>query len=273
MTTSPYALILMVVGLAACETAPAAICGGGKLFGRPEATTGLDATQCEPRCSCGGGQFEAPLYGEAEIAALLSWHLSAPVPALLADPYASFLIPVESPEAVCAVVRDARTEPSYELASFPSEAAARSTGAIPTHFGRCGACSALADLAVYMRYPDLTTPVRQCGLDHLGGPAEAHLACLRALGFSEPCAQIWYFNTIHTRDVCALPCFSLIGAPYHEPDGALNECLRCDEQQSGPVFKAIAGRTRRNTGLASALCRPCSEVRPLLHDYGALTAR
>jgi hypothetical protein len=36
---------------------------------------------------------------------------------------------------------------------------------------------------------------------------------------------------------------------------------------SGPVFKAVAGRTRRNTGIASALCRPCSEVRPLLHDY------
>jgi len=37
--------------------------------------------------------------------------------------------------------------------------------------------------------------------------------------------------------------------------------------QSGPVFKAVAGRTRRNSGLPNALCRPCSEVRPLVHAY------
>ena len=37
--------------------------------------------------------------------------------------------------------------------------------------------------------------------------------------------------------------------------------------QSGPVFKAVSGRTRRNSGLPNALCRPCSEVRPLVHAY------
>jgi len=36
---------------------------------------------------------------------------------------------------------------------------------------------------------------------------------------------------------------------------------------SGPVFKAVAGRTRRNSGLASALCRPCESVYPLEHVY------
>jgi len=55
--------------------------------------------------------------------------------------------------------------------------------------------------------------------------------------------------------------------PYHLPDGRLNDCLLCDEVQSGPVFKAVAGRTRRNSGLPNALCRPCSEVRPLVHAY------
>jgi hypothetical protein len=39
------------------------------------------------------------------------------------------------------------------------------------------------------------------------------------------------------------------------------------EVQSGPVFKAVAGRTRRNSGLPNALCRPCSEVTPLEHSY------
>jgi hypothetical protein len=44
-------------------------------------------------------------------------------------------------------------------------------------------------------------------------------------------------------------------------------CLLCGETQSGPVFKAVAGRTRRNSGLPKALCRPCSEVRPLVRAY------
>jgi hypothetical protein len=55
-------------------------------------------------------------------------------------------------------------------------------------------------------------------------------------------------------------CIALLDDPYHEPDGALNACLQCDEDESGPVFKAVAGRTRRNSGLATALCRPCETV-------------
>jgi hypothetical protein len=107
---------------------------------------------------------------------------------------------------------------------------------------------------------------------------DAHIACLQALGFTDACARIWYFNTIHTREACLAPCLLAIDAPYHLPDGTLNDCLRCDEEQSGPVFKAIAGRTRRNTeaiagrtrrntGVASAMCRPCDEVQPLVHHY------
>ena len=59
----------------------------------------------------------------------------------------------------------------------------------------------------------------------------------------------------------------MLNDPYNLPDGSLNACLQCDEEQSGPVFKAVAGRSRRNTGLASSMCRPCSEVRPLDHHY------
>lgn len=55
--------------------------------------------------------------------------------------------------------------------------------------------------------------------------------------------------------------------PYHLPDGSLNACLVCDEENSGNVFKSIGGRTRRNTGLPNALCRSCEEVRPITHDW------
>ena len=168
---------------------------------------------------------------------------------------------------MCAVVVEDAAAHRYHLADFATEDAARAAGAVPTHFGGCGVCSTLTDLAVYMANPDLTQPVRQCGLDHLNDPPADHIQCLLDLGFTYPCAQIWYFNTIHTKDACAAPCFLALSQTYHEPDGTLNECLRCDEVESGPVFKAVAGRTRRNTGLASALCRPCSEVRPLVHAY------
>ena len=37
----------------------------------------------------------------------------------------------------------------------------------------------------------------------------------------------------------------------------------------GDVFKEVARRTRRSSGLPSALCRPCDEVYPLVHEYVA----
>ena len=41
--------------------------------------------------------------------------------------------------------------------------------------------------------------------------------------------------------------------PYNQEDGTLNPCLQCDEDVFGPVFKALAGRTRRKSGLAAAI--------------------
>lgn len=253
----------MLALLAACGSPAEPACEGGVLFGRPNDKTGLTEEQCAPRCTCHGEPFEAPAYGDAEADALLAWQLLEPFPALTADPYAA-PAPAELPGGtVCAVI----TEPAstYRLDTFGSEDSAFAAGAIATHQGGCGLCSTLADLAVYMRYPDLTEPVRTCGIE--SSDEAEHLACLEALGFTRPCAQIWYFNTLHTRDACILPCLAALDAPYHHPDGALNDCLVCDEIESGAVFKAIAGRTRRNTGVASAMCRPCSEVQPLRHVY------
>ena len=45
------------------------------------------------------------------------------------------------------------------------------------------------------------------------------------------------------------------------PACALNDCLQCDEDEAGPVFKAVAGRTRRRSGLESAIARPCSKAK------------
>ena len=245
----------------------AAACGGSAeeavLFGVPGERTGLGSERCGPACGCGEDRWVAPVYTEGDVAALRSWTLVEPPGRLAEDPYAR-PAPAVPEGSYCAAMLD-EAAGSYRLETFPSRAAAEAAGARPTHAGVCGLCSSLADLAVYVERPDLTEPVRACGLAYPSGPAEDHQRCLRELGFSEPCADIWYFNTVHTRGACLAPCLRELDAPYHLPDGSLNECLACDEAASGEVFKAIAGRTRRNTGVPSAMCRPCDEVERLDH--------
>ena len=138
-------------------------------------------------------------------------------------------------------------------------------GATITHKGNCGQCSSLKNLSVYIRNPDLTDPVRSCGVTGMLQGEEANIECLMEIGFEEACAQIWYFNTKHTREVCLDVCMSALDAPHHQPDASLNDCIQCDEDQSGPIFKAVSGRTRRNSGLPSGLCRPCDSVYPAEH--------
>jgi hypothetical protein len=239
------------------------------LFGRPNDQTGLTSAQCQPSCGCGASLYEAPDYSDAFIDALITnWTLLSPYPPLTTDPYLSPPPPDDPPDSVCGVLplgtADGGVRP-YALVTYASEAVAYAAGASPTNFGHCGLCSTLVDLAVYMRVNDLTAPVQSCGLtSHSAGD---NIACLQALGFDLPCAQIYYYNTVNTRSVCLSQCLDALGQPYNLPDGGLNGCLQCDEDESGPVFQGVAGRTRRNSGLANAICRPCGEVQPLLHDY------
>ncbi len=242
-----------------------AACPAPTLYGRPDARTGLDDTQCRPACGCGTEAWTEEPWTPERVADLRAWTLENPLPGLTADPYAA--PPAPAPKgSVCGVLVVDPATRTYRVETFPSADDAVAAGAIPTHGDGCGLCSTLQDLAVYAEQLDLTTPVRQCGLDHFDD-FPGNVACLAALGFTLPCAQIWAYNTANTRAECLAPCVALLDAPYHEPSGALNECLRCDEEKSGPVFKAVAGRTRRNTGIASALCRPCDEVVRLEHAY------
>jgi hypothetical protein len=236
------------------------------LFGNPNDKTGLDASQCQPVCTCGGQDFVAPAYDAGFIQSLITeWQIATPYAPLTADPYDAGAPAPSAPGTVCAVLPQAPFDTiphRYTLVTYSSEAAAVAAGAKVTHFDACGVCSTLADLAVYMANDDLTAPVRNCGFD-----PSTEVSCLQQLGFDLPCAQIWAYNIDNTRSACFDLCAPLLNAPYNTPDGGLNACLQCDEDQSGPVFKAVAGRTRRNTGIPNALCRPCSQVQPLVHAY------
>jgi hypothetical protein len=72
--------------------------------------------------------------------------------------------------AVCAVKYNDTTLDSdqcpaeYATVSYPSEEAAKQDGAFITHYGTCGVCSSLQDLAVYVEYPDLTGAGQECGI-------------------------------------------------------------------------------------------------------------
>lgn len=169
-------------------------------------------------------------------------------------------------EAVCAITyEDDRIH--YEIATFADESAAENSGFIVTHKGHCGTCSTLQDLATYLYHRDLTTPVRRCSA--LVWFPNRSIHCLEELGFSSACAETWYYNAKNTARECLWPCLQswLRQEPFNNPDGSLNECLACDEECSGPVFKYVAGRTRRNSGIHSEIDRPEDEVYSIVHDY------
>lgn len=237
------------------------------LFGAPNDNTGLTADQCVPWCDCGDLVFDPPEYAETEIAAFEALVLENPFAELTADPYADPGAHVPLDGVWCGAIVGEGEPGTYRLETYDSLAALEAAGAKPTHKDACGVCSPFVNLAVYMRIPDLTQDVRQCGLEGMASGEAANIQCLRDLGFDLPCAQIWYYNTRNTQAACLDACMAALDEPYHDTDGSLNDCLECDEASSGEVFKAVAGRTRRNTGLPTTMCRPCAEVVPIVHDY------
>ena len=86
------------------------------------------------------------------------------------------------------------------------------------------------------------------------------------LGMTEACAKIWVYDAIHDSSECGLTCAKDLKTPYNlPPDCRLNSCLQCDEDRAGPNFKTFAGRTRRRSGLASAIQRPARRSRGASH--------
>ncbi|MEN0063229.1 MAG: hypothetical protein AAGA48_13830 [Myxococcota bacterium] len=230
------------------------------LFGMPGKNTGLTTDACKSEVTAGDATWAVPDYTPDDLAALRAWTLDNPANALTVDPYTEPAKWSLDEGGVCGLTVLDADELTYRLESFASQEAAWEEGARVTHGGPCGMCSSLEDLAVYIEQQDLTTPVRQCGLESFGGDPLDSVPCLKELGFTDRCAEIWAYNTAHTGQVCLETCISLLNAPYHDEDGAPNACIQCDEDNSGPVFKAVSGRTRRNSGLPTSLCRPCDKV-------------
>ena len=161
----------------------------------------------------------------------------------------------------------------YRLRTFPDRERALEAGYVITHRRHCGACSSLRDFATYLAKPDLTSPARTCARRLTRAGVKA--CFMEEVGLDERCAEAWAYNALHTRRRCAAACIGHYGlwnvltndfsAPNTDEDGNLNPCLACDERVSGPGFQYAAGRTRRSSGLTSAISRPAAEIHPVDH--------
>ena len=139
---------LVTCGDTATSSGGPAPCTDTKLFGRPNATTGLDDSRCGPVCGCGDDAWEEQAWSTERATALLGWTLLDPPAELSSDPYAA--APMPAPEgSVCAVVVADAGARTYRVKTYPDAASAETDGALVTHHDGCGLCSSLEDLAVY----------------------------------------------------------------------------------------------------------------------------
>lgn len=173
-------------------------------------------------------------------------------------------------KAVCALHYTDYTCTSYHMVTYANKRAAVQAGGAVTHYGPCGVCSTTQDLAVYLRHTDLTTRATECGRAGLISSYEDGLKCFYKLGFTPSCAKVWMDNTKNTAQQCGRTCImsdvlnkELNGPP---PSCEHNECLVCDEEKSGAVFQRFAGRTRRGSGILSAIARSCDDIVHITHE-------
>ena len=169
-------------------------------------------------------------------------------------------------DAVCAHHYSDKCD-EYTIVSYNSSEEAKAAGGVITHFGKCGTCSTRQDLGVYMKYPDMTSVGKTCGIKTLYSMSSS-IKCFEDLGMTAPCARIWADNAQYDSKNCVVLCLAQYFSAYNGayPKCELNACLACDEKFAGPIFQKVAGRTRRNTGLESAITRPCEFVQQLDHE-------
>ncbi len=164
----------------------------------------------------------------------------------------------------------AASRTKYFLRNFTSAAEATAAGAFVTHLHPCGLCSNTNDLSIYMQYLDLTSRGRECGLVGFFS-FDFAVDCFQRIGFTRDCSIIWARDAQNTKKHCEKICLEawIEKWPNNIPPNStnLNSCLECDEVMSGPIFKRVAGRTRRDSGLRSAINRPADQVYEIYHYY------
>lgn len=219
---------------------------------------------CNPYFDHGDLSFAAPNYPEEHIKWLETRILLNPTSELKEDPYSHPEKWVYDDTQLCGVVFQDTNKETYRLETLNSSEEIEQADAYLTHRGACSHCSSLQSLALYIKDTDLTGPTRRCGIVGMFFGQRVAMKCLMNIGFDRPCAKVSYYN-VNTRKKCLSKFLdNFFGAIYHNPDGSLRSCIQCDEEKSGPVFRAAA----ENSGIPAALCRPCTSIEPITHWYG-----
>lgn len=169
-----------------------------------------------------------------------------------------------------------------------------------THTGSCGVCSSAQDLATNLS-PTVLQDSGACSTQAaimIQNPSNfptllpSTTMCYQALGFSDDCAFLWASNSVnilmelsvvtqskdpsgayppyegpascvacHDLDCSANPLNPACLSPTVPGTCDLAPCVACDEEASGPVFLAYAGRIRRNSGIVGGVIkRPCAVI-------------
>jgi hypothetical protein len=176
------------------------------------------------------------------------------------------------PDSVCGIHYKDSECTEYHLKTYANWAAAEEAGAHVTHIGACGLCSSTTDLGVYMSVLDMTTRGTKCSQRSIVFGVDEATRCFQDIGYTLGCSQIWAYNARNSAKigVCLIGCLvvSMSGQPFNgpAPECTLNSCLQCDEEKNGPIFKKYCGRTRRNSGMLSAIARPCDEIAQVRHE-------
>jgi len=200
----------------------------------------------------------------------------SPFPEFEANPYKiysedekkEFQAYIDKTDPVCAIKYQDDSKIKYNIKQFDTRFEAESQGWNVTHQGKCGACSNLHDLTIFLTH-DLTVEARSCGFKMVWSRKNALNCMKKTIGFTDSCAQIWFDNAEHSKNECFTICMWawITKKPNNNPDGTLNDCLQCDEDKSGTIFKYFSGRSRRNSGLISEIQRPGDTVYDLQQCY------
>jgi len=163
-------------------------------------------------------------------------------------------------ETICAL-RYTDDCSEYGLRTFPDRGTANRAGFVFTHMGACGVCSSLQDLAAYMEHTDMYGPARTCGALALVSDTAAVASCFQNTERMSPtCAQLTAYDAVEMAEgPCREQCQDW--EPYNlPPDCRLNDCMQCDTDGPGIIYKRFSGRTKQNSGILSAVQRNCSEL-------------
>jgi len=184
------------------------------------------------------------------------------------------LKPKDEREAeVCGIKFLDNEKKTYHLKSFENKDLAQSEGYLVTHQNHCGACSSLYDLAIYLEKRNMVEDGRKCAKKlTLKGSRKCHL---ERIELSRYCSEAWAYNATATRNRCMKNCIKEYGLVnilrgkypdvFVNDDGSLKPCILCDELKSGGGYAYSVGRTRRSSGIKSAIDRGAEELYPI--DY------